>query len=68
MSRFGWVRSPWSSSAPNKSLLPLEEEQQLEEALSAANLIMNDEVEHAETVLSKNNSPFHQVCFFLKRV
>ncbi|CAK4034472.1 Hypothetical predicted protein [Lecanosticta acicola] len=58
----GWFStSSKSSLGPSRSLTALDEPHALEEMLRAASLIMNDEVDLAETELSKGNSPFHKL-------
>ena len=64
MNRFNWFSSS-SSTASTKDISPLKEQHLLEDALVAANWIMNDEVDRAEEKLSKDDSAFHMVCNIL---
>lgn len=64
MSRIGsWIRgsSKVSSSKPSLAVSTLDESEYLEDALTAAALIMNDDVEGAELALKKHHSSFHQL-------
>ncbi|KAF1946119.1 hypothetical protein EJ02DRAFT_500256 [Clathrospora elynae] len=64
----GWLKGHTPGHA--KSLDSLSELAQIQDAMSAVTHIMNDDVETAEELLSKGNSPFHQlgvgVCTFMR--
>ncbi|SMR43347.1 unnamed protein product [Zymoseptoria tritici ST99CH_1E4] len=71
MKRFGgWLSSPAASLGSSKSLTALDEPHALEEAMSCASHILNDDVERAEAELSQGTSPFHKLgralTFFLR--
>ncbi|TKA22225.1 hypothetical protein B0A50_08094 [Salinomyces thailandicus] len=61
MKRFGGLLGGKAGSSASKSLTALDEPHALQEALAAAALILNDEVEQAEAELAKGTSPFHKL-------
>ncbi|CAO2650740.1 Nn.00g020320.m01.CDS01 [Neocucurbitaria sp. VM-36] len=64
----GWLKG--HAPIHTKSLNALDELAHMQDAMSAVNHIMNDDVETAEELLSKGSSPFHQlgvgVCTFIR--
>ncbi|PVH95927.1 hypothetical protein DM02DRAFT_617548 [Periconia macrospinosa] len=58
------------SHGSTKSLNALDELAEIQDAMSAVTYIMNDNIDEAETHLSKGSSPFHQlgkgVCIFIR--
>lgn len=57
----GWLGGSKLHSASTQSLNALDEPQALEAAMAAVIHILNDDVETADTELSKGNSPFHKL-------
>ncbi|KAL1306657.1 hypothetical protein AAFC00_005331 [Neodothiora populina] len=55
----GWLGA--SKNASTQSLTALDEPKALEDALASVLHILNDDVETADTLLSKGNSPFHKL-------
>ncbi|KAF1841147.1 uncharacterized protein K460DRAFT_380864 [Cucurbitaria berberidis CBS 394.84] len=64
----GWLKG--HTPIHTKSLNALDELAHIQDAMSAVTHIMDDDVETAEELLSKGNSPFHQlgvgVCTFIR--
>jgi hypothetical protein len=56
----GWLGTRVGAGA-SKSMTAMDEHAALQEAMAAAALIVNDEVEKAEQELGKGNSPFHKL-------
>ncbi|KAK2742583.1 Mitochondrial outer membrane protein iml2 [Myotisia sp. PD_48] len=56
-----WLYNKAAANASTQSLDALAESQDLEEALKAATLIMNDDVDGAEEGLNKGDSSFHKL-------
>ncbi|EME50040.1 hypothetical protein DOTSEDRAFT_77158 [Dothistroma septosporum NZE10] len=57
----GWLNPSKSSLASSKSLTAIDEPHALQEAMRSASLILNDEMERAESELAQGTSPFHKL-------